>query len=370
MINWFVDFKKELKEVGQEVKIGIDNVMESGRFVMGPKVAEFEKAFANYVGVKYAVGVGNGTDAISIALQALDLSKGSGVLTTPLTATYTGLAINMAGLTPVFSDIGLDLNLNHKFFKLPKILKSSDQIKAVLPVHLYGNPCEISAVGDFCVNNGAYLVEDCAQAHGANYQGKIVGTFGDLGCFSFYPTKNLGAYGDGGAIVTNDEDIYFKLRMIREGGQSEKYRHDILGVNSRLDEIQAAVLLVKLKFLDKWTARRKEIAKYYLDNLAGVGDIRFPKVNSVSEPVYHLFVILTSRRDELAKLLSEKEIKTGVHYPIPLHLQKCFSYLGYKKGDFPEAERASCEVLSIPMHPYLTDIEIEEVVWNIKGFWK
>ncbi|MFH2109452.1 MAG: DegT/DnrJ/EryC1/StrS family aminotransferase [Patescibacteria group bacterium] len=378
MINWFVDFKKELLEIGSEVNASIKRVLDRGWFVLGPEVTSFEKEFAKYSSSQFAVSCGNGTDAIALALKSLDLPAGSQVLTTPFTATYTSLAINMAGLVPVFSDIDetYNIDVNLKFnppiggqsSKINRFV--SHEIKAVVPVHLYGNPCDMDPIVNYCKETGAVLVEDCAQAHGAKYRGKTVGTFGELGCYSFYPTKNLGAYGDGGAVVTNDANLDKKLRMLREGGQSAKYQHDILGVNSRLDEMQAAILQVKLKFLKKWTERRQQIAKYYLENLTGVGDLKFPKVLEGSEPVYHLFVLATSKRDELAKFLAEKEIKTAIHYPIPLHLQKCYSYLGYKEGDFPNAEKACREVLTIPLHPYLTDEEASEVVKTIKGFFR
>ena len=365
MINWFVDFKKELAEIGAEIDTSIKRVLDRGWFVMGPEVTAFEEEFAKYSLSKFAVSCGNGTDAIAIALKALELPVGSQVLTTPFTATYTGLAINMAGLVPVFSDIDDSYNLNCN----PPAGGQNSKIKAVIPVHLYGNPCDIDAITNYCKETGAILVEDCAQAHGAKFKGKMVGAFGKMGCYSFYPTKNIGAYGDGGAVVTNDENLNKQLRVIREGGQVAKYQHDILGVNSRLDEIQAGILQIKLKYIEKWTRRRQQIAKYYLENLAGVGDLKFPKVLKDSEPVYHLFVLATSRRDELAKFLAEKEIKTGIHYPIPLHLQKCYSYLGYKEGDFPNAEKACKEVLTIPLHPYLTDDEASEVVKAIKSFY-
>jgi dTDP-4-amino-4,6-dideoxygalactose transaminase len=364
VINWFCDFKKEYIELKNQLDFVYKQVMERGVFVLGREVSEFEREFAKFTGNKFCVSVGNGTDAIAISLKALNLPLNSKVLTTPLTATYSSLAIVMAGLTPVFVDIDDSFNLSLENYKTDK------SIKALLAVHLYGNPCNMDFLVKYCVDNGLRLVEDCAQSHGAKYNSTNVGTFGDISSFSFYPTKNLGAYGDGGAVVTNNEDFAKICKVIREGGQTSKYFHDILGVNSRLDELQAGFLRVKLTYLEKWNARRKEIAQCYRRELSGVGDLRFPKVlEDSADPVYHIFALATKKRDDLASFLLDRGIKTAVHYPIPLHLQKCFSYLRYKKGDFPNAEKACLEVLSIPMHPFLTNIEVEEVIENIKKFW-
>lgn len=372
MINWFIDFKREYQELKAEIDASYKKIMDTGIFVLGQEVLDFENEFAKFTNSEYCISVANGTDAIAIALKSLNLPASSGVLTTPLTATYTALAVNMAGLRPVFVDIDDSLNLNLKLYfphqKGGLENKINPEIKAIVPVHLYGNPCDMDAIMSYCKTTNTALVEDCAQAHGAKYNGQTVGVFGDISAFSFYPTKNLGAYGDGGAIITGNEALYKKSKIIREGGQTAKYVHDFLGVNSRLDELQAGFLKVKLSYLEKWNKRRKEIANYYKKELLGVGDLTFPKVLQKSDPVFHIFAVLSKNRDRLADFLLQKQIKTAIHYPIPLHLQKCFSYLGYKMGDFPNAEKASQEVLTLPMHPYLADSEVEHVVTSIKEF--
>jgi dTDP-4-amino-4,6-dideoxygalactose transaminase len=324
----------------------------------------FEEEFANYSNAKFAVGVGSGTEALHLCLKACGVGSGDEVITVPNTAVPTVSAISSAGAKPVFVDITPDTYA----INVEKIEeKITERTKVVLPVHLYGHPAEMGQILKLASAHNLKVIEDACQAHGARYNGKNVGTIGDLGCFSFYPTKNLGAYGDGGMVVTNDEGLYERLVMLRNYGEVKKFTSKIEGFNSRLDEIQAAVLRVKLRYLDEWNNGRRDIAKLYQQLLKDSG-IQLPCEKEWAEHVYHLFVIRTNKRNALRHYLEERGIGTQIHYPIPIHRQEAYEKLGYRKGDLPVSEKNAEEILSIPIYPELTTGEVETVARCIKEF--
>ncbi len=340
-------------------------VIKSGKFILGPQVSEFEEKVADYLGVKYAVGVGNGTDAISIALSAIGINPGDEVITTPFTFVATAETIAMLGAKPVFVDIDPDtFNIN------PELIEEriTEKTRAIIPVHLYGQAAEMDRILEIAKKYDLFVIEDTAQGIGATYRGRKLGTIGDVGTFSFFPTKNLGALGDGGLVVTNNEEIFKKVKSLRVHGSPRKYYHEYLGYNSRLDTLQAAYLIVKLPHTDEWNRKRREIADFYNENLKDV--VRVPREKEGNYHIYHQYSIRTEKRDELRNFLNERGIGTAIHYPIPLHLQPAFSYLGYKEGDFPEAEKAAREVLSLPVFPELTEDEKNYVVEKIKEFFR
>jgi dTDP-4-amino-4,6-dideoxygalactose transaminase len=350
-----------------EIDSAISRVLNRGNFILGNEVMEFERKIAEYLGVKHAIGVASGTDALQIALMAIGLKPGDEVITTPFTFVATAEAIALLGGKPVYVDIDKKTyNINPELIEE----KITEKTKAIIPVHLYGQPAEMDKIIDIARRYNLYVIEDSAQALGAEYKGRKVCTFGDLACISFFPTKNLGAFGDAGMIVTNNDELAEKVRMIRVHGSRVRYNHEILGVNSRLDTLQASVLLVKLRYLDGWNDRRAEIAKKYTDGLFNIDGLVTPYCQPDSKHIYHQYTIKTKQRDELAQFLKEKGIQTAVHYPIPLHLQKAFSYLGYKKGDFPISEECASGVLSLPMFPELKDDEIEYIIESIQQFFK
>lgn len=350
-----------------EIDSAIQKVLESGNFILGEEVREFESRVCEYLGVKHAIGVASGTDALQIALMAIDLKPGDEVITTPFTFVATAETIVLLGGKPVYVDIDENtFNINPDLIEE----KITEKTRAIIPVHLYGQPAEMEKILDVAKKYNLYVIEDSAQALGSEYKGRKVCTFGDIACISFFPTKNLGAFGDAGMIVTNNDDLAEKIRMIRVHGSKIRYNHEILGVNSRLDTIQASILLVKLKYLDEWNNRRIEIARKYTDGLSDIDDLTTPHCQPYNKHIYHQYTIRTKRRDELSQFLKERGIQTAIHYPIPLHLQKAFSHLGYKEGDFPVSERSSKEVLSLPMFPELKDEEVEYVIESIHQFFK
>lgn len=359
------DITRQNKSLKKELDEAIGAVIDGGKFILGPKVGQFEREFAKYIGVKYAVGVASGTDAISLALLAVGVAEGDEVVM-PANAYPSVFAVTQIGAVPKLVDIN-PATYNIDVAKIEKALKG--KTRAILPVHLYGQPADMGKILEIGRKYKIAVVEDCAQAHGAATDGKKVGSLGLAACFSFYPTKNLGAFGDGGMVVTNNPEIYEKVKLLRMYGERERYKSILLGRNSRLDELQAAILLVKFKYLDKWNERRREFANNY--KLQITNDklmIKSPnEINNVKH-VYHLFVIRTKKRDELKKYLEEKGIGTGIHYPVPIHLAPSMKYLGYKKGDFPESEKACEEILSLPMFPELTDEEVREVASEINNF--
>lgn len=366
----FMDLKKIHAPIKEEILSRIGAIIDRSAFILGPEVENFEKEFATYVGTSSSLGVANGLDALKLALQALDIGPGDEVITAANTFAATAFAISSVGARPVLVDVEADsYNLD------PSAVERAitNKTKAILPVHLYGQPATMAPIQALAKAKGIQIIEDCAQAHGALYQGKGIGTFGALGCFSFYPGKNLGAMGDGGAITTSSPDLLKKLKILRDVGQSEKYHHTVIGHNSRLDAIQAAILSVKLKDLPAQTVDRAKLGKRYAELLSGVTQIQLPKVLSDRTHVFHLYVILTREpndRDPLRQYLTDQGIQTGLHYPIPLHLQKCYADLGYKLGDFPITERMAKSLISLPIFPGMSDLEIETVATAIKRFYK
>ncbi len=335
-----------------------------GWFILGKNVKNFEKEFADYCNTKYAVGVASGTDALHVSLLACGIGNGDEVITTPLSAIATSFAIVFTGAKPVFVDIDPE-TYNIDVSKIEE--RITKKTKAILPVHLYGQPCDMGPLMDLVKDHDLFLIEDACQAHGAEYKGKKVGGFGKLAAFSFYPTKNLGAYGDGGIVVTNNEEIAEKIRMLRNYGQKVRYHHLIKGLNSRLDELQAAILRVKLKKLDEWNDSRRKNAKLYNKLLKRHGVI-LPVEKSYSKHIYHQYVIRTRQRNELQKWLKTKGVLTDVHYPTPSHLQPALKYLGLRSGGYPVVEKCVNEILSLPVFPELKKGQIEKVSLLINNF--
>jgi dTDP-4-amino-4,6-dideoxygalactose transaminase len=344
-----------------DVRKAVDRVLASGWYVLGPEVSAFEDAFAEAAGAGHAVGVGTGTDALALSLRALGIGPGDEVITSPLSAAFSALAIQMAGATPVFADIDPErLTLD------PAAAEAAvtGRTAALMPVHLYGQPADMPALADLASRHGFALVEDACQAHLATSARRPVGTFGAAGAFSFYPTKNLGALGDAGAVITNDASLADKLRQLRNGGQTDRYHHTAFGVNSRLDEIQAAILRARLPWLSKWTARRRELAGRYRRGLMDCAVTVPPEV----EPghVYHLFPVLTDDRDGFQQHLSDCGVGTLVHYPIPIPRQAAFA--GLQASTCPEADRAAGRVCSLPLHPQLADADPDRVVAAVQSW--
>jgi dTDP-4-amino-4,6-dideoxygalactose transaminase len=352
--------------------------MENGAFIGGPQVSGFEAEFAAFCDSKYCVGVNSGTDALRFALLAAGVGPGDEVVTVPHTFIATTEAISQVGAKPVFVDIDpktYNMDPNNLEDYLRKRLSGGSsglkpRPKAVIPVHIYGQPADMDSILEIARKKNLVVIEDACQAHGALYKGKKAGSLGLTGCFSFYPGKNLGAYGEGGAVVTQREDIADKIRMIRDHGQAKKYYHDLEGYNGRLDAIQAGVLRIKLRKLQGWNEARRQNAKRYDELLSRIPGVTIPAQANGVASVYHLYVIMADDRDGLQKYLGDKGIGTGLHYPVPLHLQKAYSDQGYKKGDFPVTEDVANRLLSLPMFPELTKEQIEYVAECIRQFMK
>ena len=341
-----------------ELLQALKDVAESTTYVLGPKVAEFERAFASYCGAKHCVGVNSGTSALHLALLGAGVRPGDEVITVPMTFIATSWAVCYAGARPVFVDVDpttytLDVAQVER--------KITPRTKALLPVHLYGQPADLGPLLDISRCHGLPLIEDAAQAHGARYRGEGVGTFGRCGCFSFYPGKNLGALGEAGAVVTNDDQLAARLRALRDHAQQQRYHHDEIGFNYRMDALQGAVLGVKLKYLEQWTEARGLLADRYRDRLACL-PLQLPARLPDRRHVWHLFVVLHPERDRLRAELEVRGVQTGLHYPIPLHLQKAFRHLGYRAGDFPVAERIGRECLTLPLFPEMTARKQDQVI--------
>ncbi len=357
-----VDLKAQYATIQEEIDAAIRRVIDKTAFIMGPEVRNFEEAFAAYCEAKHAIGVGSGTAALFLALQACGIGPGDEVITTPFTFMATAEAISQVGARPVFVDIDRDTyNID------PEQIEAAitPRTKAIMPVHLYGQPAEMDEINAIARAHGLWVIEDAAQAHGARYKGRRVGSLGDIACFSFYPSKNLGAYGDGGAVVTNHDDLAARVRLLRDHGRSSKYVHQELGWGLRLDALQAAILGAKLPHLDEWNAARRERARRYAEWLADT-EIITPAAAPHVEHVYHCYVIRTPRRDEVHDALRARGIGVGIHYPIPLHRQPAYESLGYAKGAFPISERYSEEVLSLPMYAELTEAQQQEIVSAIR----
>jgi dTDP-4-amino-4,6-dideoxygalactose transaminase len=357
----FNDFKSEYQEIKEEVDLKIKKVLEGGWYILGKEVEKFEKEFSTYCGCKYGVGVASGTEALQLSLIVNNIGKGDEVITVANTAVPTIIAIMSAGAKPVFVDIEEDFYTIDSDKIEEKISKKT---KAIIPVHLYGNACEMNKIINIAKKHKLKVIEDACQAHGSEFKNKKLGSFGDLGCFSFYPTKNLGAYGDGGMIVTNNKKIADKLKIIRNCGQDRNYIHPCRGINSRLDEIQAAILRVKLKYLDIWNKRRRENAKLYLKKLKNF-NIKLPKEREYSKSNYHLFVIRPMERKYIYDFLRKKEIDTMIHYPMPIYRQRAYKDI-FIKYNLSKTEMVSREVLSLPIHPYLREEEIRFICNKIE----
>ncbi len=368
----FIDLTRQYKGIEEEILSATKKVYEKGRFILGEEVSAFEEEFSHYCGVRFGVGVDSGTSALHLALKASGIGEGDEVITVAHSFIATALAISLTGARPLFVEIDpetytMDPNALEHLLRYRKKRGGRQRIKAILPVHLYGHPAEMDAVMDISNRYHLAVIEDACQAHGAEYQERKVGSFGLLSCFSFYPTKNLGGYGDGGMVVTNDKHLFEKLKFHRCYGEKRKYEHIVKGGNNRLDEIQAAILRVKLKYLDQWNEERRKKASIYKRMLEPSGVI-CPVEKDQAKHVYHLFVIRAKKRSALQICLKEKGIATLTHYPIPIHLQKAFRELGYRRGSLPLTERYSREVLSLPFFPEMTDSEIENVATRIKTF--
>ncbi len=359
-----VDLKAQYQAIKPEIDAAMQRVVANTQFILGKEVAEFEKNFAAYCRVRHCVGTDSGTAALHLALILGGIKPGDEVITTTHTFVATAEVISLIGARPVFVDIdprtyNIDPNAIERAI--------TPRTRAIIPVHLYGQPAEMEPILDIARKHNLRVIEDAAQAHGAEYRGRRAGSMGDIACFSFYPGKNLGAYGDAGALVTNDDDLAARARMLRDHGRKEKYAHQIVGYGYRLDALQAAILGAKLPHLDAWNARRREIADYYTELFSNT-DLVLPYVPTHIQPVYHLYVVRARNRDALQKHLKARGIETGIHYPIPLHLQPVYKNLGYKPGDFPHTKKTANEVLSLPMYPELTEAQINQVVEAVKEF--
>ncbi|HEY8158385.1 MAG TPA: DegT/DnrJ/EryC1/StrS family aminotransferase [Methylobacter sp.] len=353
----FVDLKAQYAGIKDEVNVAIQGILESCQFTLGSEVAAFEEEFATYCQAQYGIGVNTGTSALHLALLAAGIGPGDEVITVPFTFVATVAAIHYTGATPVFVDI------DPRTFTIDvKAIEGAitERTKAILPVHLYGQPADMDPILDIAKRHGLIVIEDAAQAHGAEYKGKRVGSLGDMGCFSFYPGKNLGAYGEGGMVVTSNAEYTRTIRMLRDWGAEQKYHHVLKGYNFRLEGIQGAVLRVKLRHLEKWTEARRAAASHYDELLADSG-VQTPEAMPYARHVYHVYAIRTQQRSEWQQALQAKGIQTGIHYPIPVHLLPAYADLGYSEGDFPHSEQAANEVLSLPMFAELSRAQCQEV---------
>lgn len=356
-----VDLVRQYREIKDELEAGIKSVLEKGVFILGENVQRLEEEVASYCRTKYAVGVASGSDALELSLKALGVSEGDEVITTPFTFIATAEAICVNGAKPIFVDIELDTyNIDPSLIEN----KITERTKAIIPVHLYGHPCDMDAILKIAKKHNLKVIEDCAQAMGAEFDSRRVGGLGDIGCFSFFPSKNLGGYGDGGMVAMNDKDIADRFKALRVHGSIDKYHHEMEGRNSRLDELQAAILRVKLKYLDRWNGARRKNAQTYNEFFQSLGldsNLVRPIEKQSCNHVYNIYAVRTKKREELRNFLASKQISTAIYYPIPLHLQRVYEFLGHKKGDFPNSEKVSQEILALPLFPELKAEEIEFV---------
>ncbi|MGB2961837.1 MAG: DegT/DnrJ/EryC1/StrS family aminotransferase [Candidatus Omnitrophota bacterium] len=361
-----LDLTAQYKSIKDEIDEALDRVVTSQHFILGGEVEAFEKEVAGYAGTKYAIGVASGTDALTLSLRACGIGEGDEVITSPFTFFATAESISQVGARPVFADIDPETyNIDPEKMEAA-ITKNT---KAVIPVYLYGQSADMARIMDIAEKNKLKVIEDCAQAMGAEYKGKSCGSFGDCGCLSFFPSKNLGGFGDGGMIVTNDEELMNKIKMIRVHGSSKQYIHEFIGYNSRLDSLQAAILRVKLKYLDNWIEGRRRNAAYY-DSYFKNTDVVTPKESPDAKHTYHQYTISIKERDALSAYLKQKGIGSRVYYPLSLHLQPCYKELGYREGDFPVTEKVCREVLSIPVYPELTGEQLAYVADSVSEFVK
>lgn len=363
----FFDLRSQYRDIRSEIDAAIARTLESGSFILGPEGERFERAFADYCNARHALGVASGTEAIQLALMACGVRPGDRVVTVANTAVPTVVAIVSAGAVPVLVDVDPEtLTLSPAHLR-EALQHASGAIKAIVPVHLYGHAADMDPILEVARQYGAAVVEDCAQAHGTRYKGRQVGTLGDAGAFSFYPTKNLGAYGDAGAVTTNDRGIAEKIAMLRNYGERAKYDNAMLGINSRLDEVQAAVLSAKLRHLNTWVEQRRTHAELYRQELAGA-PVQLPGASAWSHNSYHLYVVRTKHRARLQKHLADAGVATAIHYPTPVHLQEAYRYLGYTASQFPVAEAACREVLSLPIYPELSHDAITYISRTVRQF--
>lgn len=360
----FGDLQRDYAELQPEIDTAVRRVLQSGWFILGKELDLFEEAFAAYLNVAHCVGCASGTEAIALALMAADVGPGDEVITVAHTAVPTISAISMIGARPVFVDIQPDTCLMDLHLVEAAI---TSRTAAILPVHLYGQCVDMDPLLTVAAHHGIPVIEDCAQAHGALYKGRLAGSMGLMAAFSFYPSKNLGCYGDGGTVTTNDPNSARRLRMLRNYGQRWRYHHEIIGINSRLDELQAAILGAKLRHLDVWNRRRRQIAAQYCVELAGL-PLQVPVEAPENEHVFHLYVIQSAERDRLQAFLAERGIQTLIHYPVPAHLQPAYVGLGYERGSLPVTEGVANAVISLPMYPQLRADEIDQVVAAIREF--
>ncbi len=382
-----IDLKREYAEIKEELLKKAEEVLSSGWYILGPNVKELESKIAEYTGTKFAKGVASGSDALLVSMMAIGIKENEGVITTPFTFFATASSIFRLGGIPIFVDID-EKTFNISPDKIQEVLEGSEvtedgaivqyrgqriKIRAIAPVHLFGQPAEMDRIMEIATRYNLKVVEDAAQSIGAEYRGKKVCTFGDLGIYSFFPTKNLGTAGDGGMVVTNNEELDHLVKILRVHGAEKKYHHTYVGINSRLDELHAAFLLAKLPHLDRWSENRAKRAKRYMELFKenGLEDrVTLPKTHDkVTKHVWNQFVIKAERRDELKNFLKENGIGTNVYYPVGLHMQQCFSSLGYREGDLPVTEKVSHKVLALPMHPFLKEEEQAYVVEKIKEFY-
>jgi len=373
----FFDLSVQVKSIEDEIKSAVDEVFQSQQFIMGPQVQALEKTIAQYCRTPYAIGIASGSDALLLSMMALGIGTGDEVLIPPFTFFATAGAVSRLGATPVFVDIDL-VTYNIDPSKIDE--KITTRTKAIIPVHLFGQCADMDPLLKIAEKKNLFVIEDAAQALGAEYkpmaasEGRLAGQIGDLGCFSFYPTKNLGAFGDAGMIVTNNSELAEKVRLLRVHGSQPKYFHKAIGINSRLDTIQAAILLVKFKYLEKWTTERQKKAERYQllfqDLFSSINGFKLPTIQYQNRHIFHQYVIRVPERDRLRQFLTEEGIGTDIYYPVPLHLQECYSFLKYHRGDLPNSEKASEEVLALPIYPELTEDQQTAVVDCIKAFYK
>ena len=359
----FLDLKAHHDSMRGELETAIREVMDSNAFAGGPFVAKFEQDFATYCGAADAIGVGNGTDALWLSMLALGIGAGDEVITVPMTFMATAEAISYCGAKPVFVDI------DERTYTLdPDLLERAinPRTKAIIPVHLFGQAADMDAILEVARHRGLPVIEDACQAHGAEYRGRKAGSIGTAGCFSFYPGKNLGALGEAGAVVTNNEELRNKIQMLRDHGQAKKYHHALIGWNARMDGIQGAALRVKLKHLDRANQARRANARFYDQHLAKIEEVVLPEEAEYARHVYHLYVVRVQERDRVLQAMASRGIACGIHYPIPVHLQEAYRFLGHRKGAFPVAERCAQEFLSLPMYPELTTTQMGAVVHELK----
>jgi len=362
----FLDLKAQYKSTKKEIDQAIKNVVQSSRFIMGPEVEKLEKNIGKYCDTKYGIALNSGTDALYLSLKALGIKKNDEVIVPSFTFIATAEVVSLLGAKPVFIDIKRDtFNIN------PDLIEGliTSRTKAIIPVHLFGLPAEMDKIMKIAKKYKLKVIEDAAQAIGAKYKNKKVCSFGDCGCLSFFPSKNLGGYGDGGMVVTNNKKLAERIRILRTHGTKKKYYHQIIGTSSRLDAIQSAILNIKLKHLNKWTKARQKNAEYYTKQLENIKEIKTPDIKRKSISVFNQYTLRTEKRNKLQEYLKKYNIPTQIYYPYPLHLQPVFKYLGYKKGDLPETEKACKEVLSLPIYPELTKKQQNYIIKKIKEFY-